>query len=268
MLGPVIDSHCHISSAWYEPIESLLFQMERNGIANAVLIQLFGQFNNRELLCAHRRFPGRFAPVVMVDTTDPNAHETLRDLVDAGAMGVRLEANPRTSCVDPVMIWRAADRLGIPVSCNGETADYLSSEFARVLEAFPELTIVIEHLGRGDGRPDGIEREDEHFDEFLELARFPNLMLRFHGLGELLHRQSVFEGDVVPFLPTSRDRLAAAVDAFGPERMMWGSDYPPVSGREGYRNALELPQQTLSHLGEEALAHLFGGTAARVYHFD
>ena len=33
--------------------------------------------------------------------------------------------------------------------------------------------------------------------------------------------------------------IEMAYDAFGPRRMMWGSDYPPVSGREGYRNALE-----------------------------
>ncbi|MCH7786517.1 MAG: amidohydrolase family protein [Chloroflexi bacterium] len=32
--------------------------------------------------------------------------------------------------------------------------------------------------------------------------------------------------------------IEMAYDAFGSRRMMWGSDYPPVSGREGYRNAL------------------------------
>jgi L-fuconolactonase len=33
--------------------------------------------------------------------------------------------------------------------------------------------------------------------------------------------------------------------AFGPSRLMWGGDFPPVAGREGYRNALHW---TLEHL--------------------
>ncbi len=36
----IVDSHCHISPVWYEPVESLLFQMDRNDVAHAVLIQM------------------------------------------------------------------------------------------------------------------------------------------------------------------------------------------------------------------------------------
>ena len=37
-----------------------------------------------------------------------------------------------------------------------------------------------------------------------------------------------------------------AKDAFGVERMMWGSDFPPAAGREGYGNAL---RGVMEHLG-------------------
>src|SRR5207245_282300 len=43
---PVVDSHCHVSPVWYEPVEVLLSQMERNGVDHAVLIQMAGQANN------------------------------------------------------------------------------------------------------------------------------------------------------------------------------------------------------------------------------
>lgn len=261
----VVDSHCHVSSLWYEPVESLLFQMERNGVERAVLIQMFGQFDNREILDASARYPGRFAPVVMVDTADARATETLRQLAQEGACGVRLEATSRSSGDDPLAIWRCAAELGLAVSCNGNTADYLDARFREVLEIRPGLPIVIEHLGRDSGNPAGIEAEERNFDALLELARYPNLYLRFHGLGEILHRQATFVGETTPFVRASRDRLRDAVHAFGPERMMWGSDYPPVAGREGYRNALELPRNALSYLGDTALAHLFGGTATRVF---
>ncbi|MCC6945826.1 MAG: amidohydrolase [Thermomicrobiales bacterium] len=264
----IIDSHCHISSLWYEPVESLLFQMERNGVDRAVLIQMFGQFDNREILDASHRFPGRFAPVVMVDTADSHATGVLRQLVQEGARGVRLEATSRSPGEDSLAIWRCAAELRLAVSCNGNTADYLNAHFQEILEAFPELPIVIEHLGRDSGSPVGIEDEADDFDALLELARHPSLTLRFHGLGEILYRQARFEGQSTPFVPAERDRLLNAVSAFGPDRMMWGSDHPPVSAREGYRNAMTLPRNVLARLGDDALARLFESTAARIFFGD
>ncbi|MCA9859566.1 MAG: amidohydrolase [Thermomicrobiales bacterium] len=235
---------------------------------NAVLIQMFGQFDNREILEASQRYPGKFAPVVMVNAADPNATVDMQRLANAGARGVRLEASTRSAGSYPLAIWRRADELGLSVSCNGSTIDYLTPHFRSVLDELPALPIVIEHLGRDGGTPSGIEFEDTVFDELLKLASCPNLFLRFHGLGELLPRGARFDGASTPFIRAQRDRLVDAVSAFGPERMMWGSDYPPVSGREGYRNALDLPRNTLSFLGEEAIDLLFGGTASRFYHLS
>lgn len=41
-----VDAHCHVSPCWYEPVESPLYQMERNGVAQAVLVRYMGQFDN------------------------------------------------------------------------------------------------------------------------------------------------------------------------------------------------------------------------------
>ena len=46
---------------------------------------------------------------------------------------------------------------------------------------------------------------------------------------------------------------------------MWGSDFPPVSGREGYANALRFTMDELAGKPEAALAEVFGGTARRVF---
>ena len=72
--------------------------------------------------------------------------------------------------------------------------------------------------------------------------------------------------EVIPastkFLPV----LDLAVDAFGPARMMWGSDFPPVSRREGYANALRWPREHLgARLSKPQLAQMFGGVAERIY---
>jgi predicted TIM-barrel fold metal-dependent hydrolase len=44
----------------------------------------------------------------------------------------------------------------------------------------------------------------------------------------------------VPFVRPIPPLIDQLLDAFGPERLMWASDYPPVAMREGYRNALRL----------------------------
>jgi L-fuconolactonase len=47
--------------------------------------------------------------------------------------------------------------------------------------------------------------------------------------------------------------------------MMWGSDYPPVSAREGYGNSLHLPMKQLGSRSEEDRALIFGGTVRRLF---
>jgi L-fuconolactonase len=47
--------------------------------------------------------------------------------------------------------------------------------------------------------------------------------------------------------------------------MMWGSDYPPVSGREGYGNALHLTMEQLATKGQADRDQIFGGTALKVF---
>ncbi len=57
------------------------------------------------------------------------------------------------------------------------------------------------------------------------------------------------------------------VDRFGPRRLMFGSDYPPVGRREGYRNALFGLVDHLSYLKREELEWVFGQTALSVWNF-
>ena len=59
--------------------------------------------------------------------------------------------------------------------------------------------------------------------------------------------------------------LEEAYAAFGPRRMLWGSDFPPVSGREGYRNALRLPLEQFAARSAEDRELIFGGTALALF---
>ena len=99
-----VDAHCHVSPCWYEPVESLLFQMDRNHVEQAVLVQYMGQLHNDYQLECERRFPARFASIVLVAARDPKATEELERLSEQGARGVRLRPDTRSPGDDSMAI--------------------------------------------------------------------------------------------------------------------------------------------------------------------
>ena len=261
----LIDSHCHVSPVWYEPVEPLLAQMERNEVDGAILIQMHGQFDNEYQSACVRRYPGRFASVVVIDTAAPDAPQTLERLAGEGASGVRFSATTRSAGDDPLLLWRTADRLGLPVSCAGSAATFGTPDFAELIAALPGLPIVLEHLGSLNQPTE--EENDAARARVFALARFPNVLIKVPGLGEFCRRAVPVVGDF-PFVRPIPDYLTRAYRAFGPARMMWGSDYPPVSRREGYENALRLPLAELARIpgcGDAELAQIFGDTARATF---
>jgi L-fuconolactonase len=59
-----------------------------------------------------------------------------------------------------------------------------------------------------------------------------------------------------------------AYDAFGPDRMIWGSDWPRVTNREGYRNSLRYTWAQMEDWCPKAdLAKIFGGNALSLWSF-
>lgn len=259
----IVDAHCHVSMHWYEPVESLLFQMDRAGVEQAVLVQFMGQFDNAYQAACVARHPDRFATVVLVDTSSPQVTEQLERHAERGAKGVRLRPDSRSPGVDPLAIWRKAEALGLVVSCSGTKESFSSETFVQVVQAVPNLTIVLEHLGSFN-HPDDEPAPFPVRKQVFALARFPNIYCKIHGLGEFCHRKTVMNSQ----FPFHRERLAIlemAYQAFGPDRLMWGSDFPPVSGREGYLNALQLTRDQICQKGAEAVNMIFGEVARKVF---
>jgi L-fuconolactonase len=241
----------------------LLYHLDANQVDQAVLVQQGGQFDNRYLLECVRRFPDRFYAVVMVDAKRADACEQLRHWAEHGAHGVRLRATDRSPGDDPFAIWRKAAELTLPISCSGRADGFTDSAFAQLVEAIPGAVFVIEHMG-GVVPPGAEAAPYPHHRQIFALARFPNVALKFHGLGEICPRLQPFPQ---PF-PYDRTYLALfdlAYEAFGADRMLWGSDYPPVSTNEGYANALRWPQEHFSRLPPAAREALFGKTARHLY---
>ena len=245
----IVDTHTHAGINWFEPVELLVHQMNLNGVEKAVLIQhgrpQTGGYDHTYLFECVQRFPGRFAVVVIVDVTKSDALDRLEGYAKQGAVGVRLNPGQRSPGDDPLAIWRRADELGLVVSSMGGVADTSSDEFSALVAQFPNLPIIIEHMaGGGEGAAfpangPGPQSPYTAYKKALELAGYPNTYMKLHGMGELSRRPEVLNARYdFDFYDSIPPLVELACDAFGPRRLMWGSDYPPVSQREGYRNAL------------------------------
>ena len=256
----IVDTHAHAGTSWFEPVESLVFQMDRNEVDKAVLIQHRGVYDNTYLFDCVGRYPGRFAVAAMVDTAKDDATAALEKWAEAGAVAVRLSPMQRSPGDDPLAIWRKAAELGLAVTSLGEVDEFASDEFDNLARSLPELTIVIEHLA---GTHPGQEPPYTTYKKALDLARYPNTYIKVGGLGEISERPPVlrpeYRFDHTPPL------IEMALEAFGPRRMMWGSDFPPVANREGYRNALHGIMDHPALARDKDREWVMGKTAAGVF---
>jgi predicted TIM-barrel fold metal-dependent hydrolase len=139
--------------------------------------------------------------------------------------------------------------------------------------AFPNTTIILNHVGGilGVGPYNG------HRQEILvgwrkdinELARCPNVHCKLGGLGMVSVGFDFHERDV----PPSSEDLAAAwrqyiepcVEAFGVDRCMFESNFPPDKQSGGYTELWNAFKRITASASDSEKAALYSGTAARVY---
>jgi L-fuconolactonase len=259
----VIDTHCHVSPVWFEPVETLLFHMDRHSVTHAILTQLLGQSDNDYQTQCIARYPGRFTSVVAVDAGAADAAARLRALAALGARGVRMRPETRAAGADPHALWRIAADAQLIVSCVSPAASFLTPEFADLLGAFPSVGVLAEHLG-GWGRPD-CDGTAATLAGIKSLARFPNFHLKVPPLGQLVKR-----GPRLPPGGRTLDLAPARValemlEVYGADRLAWASDFPVVSSREGYGNALTWTLELFAEVSSPEREQIFAGTARRLF---
>ncbi|MCL2669380.1 MAG: amidohydrolase [Syntrophaceae bacterium] len=261
----VIDTHCHCSKYYYEDAEVLSFQMNRCGVEKAVIVQHMGNYFNEYAIECVRRFPGRFAAVVIIDTDKPDAAATLAHWAAEGASGVRLQASTRSPGDDPLAIWRKAGELGLSAAVLGSEEEFASNEFAGLIEKVPETTIILEHLGLCPPHGEFPDEKPPYatYRKVLNLAKYPNTLMKFPGIGMLTKRTRPFR-QPMPFenIPPFAQM---AFEAFGPQRMMWGSNFPVCSAQEGYVNCFQFLRDHMTFAGADGQEWIFGKTALSVY---
>ncbi len=255
----IIDTHTHAGNNWFEPIEVLEFQMNRNGVNHALLVQHGGTFDNNYLFDEAAKRGDRFKVAVLVDPESDDPLGDLEKLAEQGAAGIRLAPDAQFVNAGPYDIWKRTGELDMVVTCQGDPPRFAADVFSRVLDACPETHVVIEHLA-------GVTVVGPPFEGYegaLKHAERDNTSIKVPGLGEICQRPQrllpELKWDHVPPL------FEMAKEAFGANRMMWGSDFPPAGGREGYANALNGVINHPAFTNQTELEQVMGKTAARVW---
>jgi predicted TIM-barrel fold metal-dependent hydrolase len=149
-------------------------------------------------------------------------------------------------------------------------------ELARFAHAVPELTIVLDHIGMpvGVGRYAG--RRAEVYEDWrrgiAEVAACPNVVVKLGGFvmpitGFSWHERAVAVGSE-ELAWAMRDYSLPLIDAFGPDRAMFESNFP--MDREGCAyNVLWNAFKRIAHgFSAEDKDRLFRATATRIYRLD
>ncbi len=229
------------------------------GIDWTVLVQTISSLDEtREFLDTAATTDFVAGVVGWVDLTDPALAGTLRDL-RAGAggrflVGIRHQVHDEP---DPRWLLRADVRRGIHAVGNADLVyDLLvrTRELPAAVELvsdFPDMRFVLDHIAKP--RIAAGPRDLEWEQAMAPLAERQNVACKLSGM--------MTEADWNTWTPDQlQPYVARVLDWFGPERCMFGSDWPVSLLASDYARIVS----TMKELVGES-ADVFGGTAARVY---
>jgi len=129
------------------------------------------------------------------------------------------------------------------------------AEVTKLAELCPEVIFVLDHLGKPDvaaGQWTG------WLQDLKAMAQLDNVRCKLSGLTTEADEGTRGTDNI-------RRYLRAALDAFGPDRCMFGSDWPNASLHISYSGWVSLVLDSLSDLGARARDRVMRGTALEVY---
>lgn len=271
-----IDAHQHFwrldraDYGWLTPALGPLYRdylpqdlkpiLDLAGVGRTVLVQAAPSVaETRFLLSLADQHPWIAGVVGWVDLAAPDAAETI----------AALARHPKLKGLRPMLQdlpddeWILHDALApaLAAMCaHGLRFDALVQPrhlpvLRRFLERWPALPVVIDH---GAKPHIALGRQEQWARDIAALAAdFPHVHCKLSGLITEALPQAGLE-DLRPYAET-------LLTAFGPARLMWGSDWPVVHLRCGYDHWRALSLKLTAHLSAPERAALFGETAARFY---
>ena len=258
----IIDTHCHAGINWFEPIENLIYQMESNQVDRAVLIQHKGSANDYLYECKEK-YPEKFSVVTSINWGS-NLDAQLKEFHSKGISGVRVYLDfPEIFEKKGSEFFQNCSEKNLVISLASSLEIFSSGNFSKVVKDNIKTTFVIEHLA-GVGNINSANKNTiDQFEKVLNLSNNNNLYMKIPGLGELNMRPDILNKNL-PFTEDNSGLIGKTLNSFSSNNLMWGSDYPPVSNREGYRNAL-IGVYNLSFLNDIDKENIFRNVPEKLF---
>lgn len=222
---PTNPAHRQISSF---SADDLLKEMDEAGVDAAVIHPPGWDPKASEVaIAAARQHPGRLSVLGNFPLDQPES----RSLVDGwkqqpGMLGLRFvfqQPHQQSWPTDGTMdwLWPAAASAGLPVALAA--ANFLPA-VGQIAERHPRVRLIVDHMGRPTGAKDA--EAFATLPELLALARHPNVAVKATAAPG-------YSSAPYPF-SNIHDYLHQIYDAFGPQRMFWGTDITrmPCSWRQ------------------------------------
>jgi len=237
--------------------ETLLALMEANGVSRTVIIQVIHyRYDNSYLATVLKRYPKTFQGVCRVNPLDPAALDHLSKLTEQGFRGVRLSPAGDASgdwFRGPLMppLWRRCYDLKVPMTVLAPITRM--PDVGALLEKLPDLTVVIDHMADCP-----VDQPDE-LEKLISLKRYPNLFIK------ISHTWSISK-QAYPWRD-AQEHVKRLYQAFGPQRLMWATDWPIVENHSTYAKALSVVRDEMRFLKADDLHWILSGTIERVWPF-
>jgi L-fucono-1,5-lactonase len=277
--SPIVDAHHHFwdpslaTYPWmtgtYEVLNrpygpsDLAPNLEATGVTATIAVQARQELDETRFLLETAAATDWIAGVIgWVDLTAPTVTETIAEILE-GRHGVKLvgirhlvhdEADPDWLARDDVTRGLSA------VASAGLAYDLLVRPrelptATRVARSLPQLRFVVDHLAK----PPVATGEIEPWASLMaEIAELPNVACKVSGL--------VTEADWDAWSPADLSRyIENVVEMFGPDRLMFGSDWPVCTLAADYTEVFEVTVEILSELVGDDLDLVLGECAREVY---
>jgi L-fuconolactonase len=275
-----IDAHQHFwrldrgDYGWLTPADAAIYRdfgpadlaplLARAGMQATILVQAAPTVAETRYLLDLAGATDFVAAVVgWVDMEATGAPDLLAELAEAPALaGIRPMIHDHS---DPAWMLRptlapafaAVIRLGLAFDALVRPGHL--APLRRLVERQPDLRVVIDHGGKPEIARWGAERARYAgwAEAMADLATAPQVWCKLSGLvTEAAPGWRV--DDIMPYV----DHLLAC---FGPDRLMWGSDWPVVNRAGGYGTWWSATEACLAAVPAATRAHILGTAAARCY---
>jgi len=229
-----------------DPLADYLAHMDAHGIDRAILVhpEPYGD-DHRLVLDSLEREPQRLLGTALFYPKDPDAPAKLRRLVARQPRIIALRYHAlrgKTQYLDSfsdvgvVALWESAAELGLWIELH--IGPDFAAQIVPLVERFPNTPVLIDHLAEPHTGT-GVE-----FADVLALAEYKNVYMKLSGLNH-------FASDS-PLYTSALAFTRWVADAFGPQRLVWGSGTPGIVDAH------------LAHFSEAERALVKGGTLAKL----